>query len=60
MVTVLLQDSLTDIIIKTPLLVYFLVFSSMLKYKNFDFSFNGRLSLGNYVYNNVASNYGYI
>ena len=30
----------------------------MLKYKNFDFSFNGRLSLGNYVYNNIASNYG--
>jgi iron complex outermembrane receptor protein len=33
-------------------------FSSMVRYKNFDFSFNGRLSLGNYVYNNVASNYG--
>ncbi|MBA4322866.1 MAG: SusC/RagA family protein, partial [Odoribacter sp.] len=30
-------------------------FTSMFRYKNFDFSFNGRLSLGNYVYNNVAS-----
>jgi TonB-dependent starch-binding outer membrane protein SusC len=29
--------------------------TSTLNYKNFDFSFSGRLSLGNYVYNNVAS-----
>jgi iron complex outermembrane receptor protein len=29
--------------------------SSRLSYKNWDFSFSGRLSLGNYVYNNVAS-----
>jgi len=29
-----------------------------LRYKNFDLGFNGRISLGNYVYNNVASNYG--
>lgn len=33
-------------------------FSSMLRYKNFDFSFNGRVSLGNYVYNNVNSGQG--
>jgi iron complex outermembrane receptor protein len=33
-------------------------FSSMVRYKNFDFSFNGRLSIGNYVYNNIASNFG--
>jgi len=36
----------------------FMGFSSMFKYKDFDFNFNGRISLGNYVYNNVASNYG--
>jgi TonB-dependent starch-binding outer membrane protein SusC len=29
--------------------------SSKINYKNFDFSFSGRLSLGNYVYNNNAS-----
>ena len=30
-------------------------FNSMFRYRNLDFSFNGRVSLGNYVYNNVAS-----
>ena len=34
-------------------------FNSMFRYKNFDFSFNGRVSLGNYVYNNVASGTSY-
>ena len=34
-------------------------FNSMFRYKNFDFSFNGRISLGNYVYNNVASGTSY-
>ena len=33
-------------------------FTSLMRYKNFDFSFNGRVNLGNYVYNNVKSNYG--
>ena len=32
--------------------------SSTFRYKNIDFSFNGRLSLGNIVYNNMSSNYG--
>jgi iron complex outermembrane receptor protein len=32
--------------------------SSKLNYKNWDFSFAGRVSLGNYVYNNVYSNNG--
>ena len=32
--------------------------SSRLNYKNWDFSFSARISLGNYVYNNIASNYG--
>jgi len=30
--------------------------NSSLNYKNFDFSFSGRLSINNYVYNNVSSN----
>jgi iron complex outermembrane receptor protein len=33
--------------------------NSRLNYGNFDFSFNGRVSLGNYVYNNVAANSTY-
>lgn len=33
--------------------------NSSLTYKNFDFSFSGRLSLDNYVYNNVSSNRGF-
>lgn len=32
--------------------------SSKLSYRNFDFSFSGRVEIGNYVYNNVASNLG--
>jgi iron complex outermembrane receptor protein len=34
-------------------------YSSLFRYKNFDFSFNGRISLGNYVYNNVFSSGSY-
>jgi TonB-linked SusC/RagA family outer membrane protein len=33
--------------------------NSRLNYGNFDFSFSGRVSLGNYVYNNVAANSTY-
>jgi len=33
--------------------------SSSVNYKRFDFSFSGRLSLGNYNYNNVAANSTY-
>jgi TonB-dependent starch-binding outer membrane protein SusC len=33
--------------------------NSRLNYRNFDFSFSGRVSLGNYVYNNVAANSTY-
>ena len=33
----------------------FMGFSSKLNYKNWDFSFAGRVSLGNYVYNNIWS-----
>lgn len=41
--------------IKKPAPDLLIGFTTMFRYKNFDFSFNGRLSLGNYVYNNVAS-----
>jgi iron complex outermembrane receptor protein len=34
-------------------------FNSMFRYKNFDFNFNGRISIGNYVYNNVQSGTAY-
>jgi iron complex outermembrane receptor protein len=36
-----------------PAPTVFMGFSSMLRYKAFDFSFNGRINLGNYIYNNV-------
>lgn len=38
-----------------PAPTVFMGFSSMLRYKNLDFSFNGRINLGNYIYNNVYS-----
>ncbi len=34
----------------------FMGFSSRLEYKNFDFTFAGRIILGNYMYNNISSN----
>lgn len=40
---------------KKPAPDYVIGISSRFNYKQFDFSFSGRLSLGNYVYNNVAS-----
>ncbi len=41
---------------KSPDPDYLIGISSKINYKQFDFSFSGRLSLGNYVYNNNASN----
>ncbi|MBI3585613.1 MAG: SusC/RagA family TonB-linked outer membrane protein [Ignavibacteriales bacterium] len=41
---------------KSPNPDYLVGISSKVNYKNFDFSFSGRLSIGNYVYNNNASN----
>lgn len=38
----------------SPAAEYFMGFSSNFRYKNFDFGFNGRISLDNQVYNNVA------
>jgi iron complex outermembrane receptor protein len=34
-------------------------FNSMFRYKNFDLAFNGRMSFGNFVYNNVQSGAAY-
>lgn len=36
----------------------FMGFSSIFRYKAIDFNFNGRINLGNYIYNNVSSSYG--
>ncbi|MCK4663656.1 MAG: TonB-dependent receptor [Bacteroidales bacterium] len=33
----------------------FMGFSSRLEYKNFDFTFAGRVNIGNYMYNNISS-----
>ena len=41
---------------KSPDPDYLVGISSKVNYKEFDLSFSGRLSLGNYVYNNNASN----
>jgi len=38
---------------------YTMGISSKLSYKKIDFSFSGRINLGNYVYNNLASNATY-
>ena len=43
---------------KKPAPDYAMGISSNLRYKNFDFSFSGRINIGNYVYNNVLSNRG--
>ncbi len=39
---------------------YTMGFSSKLRIKNFDFSFAGRAYIGNYVYNNVETDIGYL
>ena len=38
-----------------PAPTVFMGFSSLFRYRDFDFSFNGRINLGNYIYNNVFS-----
>ncbi|NOZ46130.1 MAG: TonB-dependent receptor [Chlorobi bacterium] len=43
---------------KQPAPDIFMGFASRFQYKNFDFSFSGRISLGNYVYNNISSSQG--
>jgi TonB-dependent starch-binding outer membrane protein SusC len=37
---------------------FFLGLSTSVTWSNLDFGFNGRLNVGNYVYNNMSSNYG--
>jgi TonB-linked SusC/RagA family outer membrane protein len=44
---------------KKPAPDLLLGFSSMFRYKNWDLNFNGRVSLGNYVYNNMSSGSSY-
>jgi TonB-dependent starch-binding outer membrane protein SusC len=41
-----------------PAADFFMGISSSFRWKNLDFSFNGRLNIGNYLYNNMSSNYG--
>jgi iron complex outermembrane receptor protein len=45
---------------KHPAPDYTIGFTSRLAIGNFDFSFAGRVSLGNYVYNNVQTDMGYL
>lgn len=47
-------------IYKKPDATVFMGINSRLRYKQWDFSFSGRASLGNYVYNNVAANSTYV
>lgn len=49
-------NELNKYYLKSPDPDYLVGISSKLNYKDFDLSFSGRLSLGNYVYNNNASN----
>ena len=44
---------------KSPAPDWILGASSQMTFKNFDASFTARAYMGNYVYNNVASNYGH-
>jgi TonB-linked SusC/RagA family outer membrane protein len=49
-------NELNKVYYKSPAPDYLIGISSKVNYKDFDLSFSGRLSLGNYVYNNNASN----
>lgn len=49
-------NELNKYYLKSPNPDYLVGISSRINYKEFDLSFSGRLSLGNYVYNNNASN----
>lgn len=49
-------NELNKYYMKSPDPDYLVGISSKINYMNFDLSFSGRLSLGNYVYNNNASN----
>lgn len=49
-------DELNKFYVHKPAPDFLIGVSSRLNYKNFDFSFSGRVNLNNYVYNNNASN----
>ena len=49
------SNNANRIIYKSPTPEYLIGLNSSVNYKKFDFSFSGRLSLGNYVYNNILS-----
>lgn len=49
-------NNLNKYYMKNPAPDYSIGLSSRFTYKNFDFSFAGRINIGNYVYNNNASN----
>jgi TonB-linked SusC/RagA family outer membrane protein len=49
-------NELNKYYLKSPVPDYLVGISSKINYKNIDLSFSGRLSVGNYVYNNNASN----
>ncbi len=53
-------DDLDKYLFKKPAADVILGLTSNFKYRNLDFSFAGRANLGNYVYNNVATDMGYI
>ncbi|PID59410.1 MAG: SusC/RagA family protein [Ignavibacteriae bacterium] len=48
-------NDLNKYLYKSPDPDYLIGISSKINYKEFDFAFSGRLSIGNYVYNNNAS-----
>ncbi len=48
-------DNANKYYVHDPAPDYLIGLSSRFTYKNFDFSFSGRISIGNYVYNNNAS-----
>jgi TonB-dependent starch-binding outer membrane protein SusC len=52
-------NNLNKQIAKNPAPRILMGLNSQVAYKNFDFSFSGRFSFGNYVYNNGASNTHY-
>lgn len=49
-------NNLNKYYLKSPAPEYLIGLSSKFNYKDFDFSFSGRFNIGNYVYNNNASN----
>ncbi len=49
-------DELNKYYLENPAPDFLIGISSKLTYKQFDFAFSGRINIGNYVYNNNASN----